>query len=90
MQLIEHHRQIHDPPGHKEREYIFQRLMCDGYVACHYAYREEVVQDVEPTFFEDAIGHTCWEKAMDEEMAMLDKSLVAQSRATRLSSKAKP
>ena len=45
--------------------------MYDGYVACHYAYMAKVVQDVEPTCFEDAVGHTLWDKAMDEEMAAL-------------------
>jgi hypothetical protein len=34
-----------------------QRLIYDGYVACHYAYIVKVVQDVEPICFEDAIGH---------------------------------
>ena len=43
-----------------------------GYVARHCAYMAKIVQDVEPTCFEDAIGDVKWEKAMDEEMAALD------------------
>ncbi len=49
-----------------------QRLICDGYVARHYAYMAKVMQDVEPICFEDAIGHALWDKAMDGEMAALD------------------
>ena len=48
-----------------------QRLMYDGYVAHHYAYMAKVVQDEEPTCFDDAVGNVKWEKAMDEEMAAL-------------------
>ena len=48
-----------------------QRLVYDGYVAHHYAYMAKVVQDVEPTCFDEAIGNVSWEKAMDEEMAAL-------------------
>ncbi len=49
-----------------------QRLTYDGYVACHCAYMAKVVQDVESTCFEDAIGDVKWEEAMDEETAALD------------------
>lgn len=45
--------------------------MYDGYVAHHYAYMTKVVQDVKPTCFEEVVGHTLWDKAMDEEMATL-------------------
>ena len=31
----------------------------------------KVVQDVEPTCFDEAVGNVNWEKAMDEEMAAL-------------------
>lgn len=48
-----------------------QRLMYDGYVANHYAYMEKVVEVVEPTCFDDAIGNVHWEKVMDEEMNAL-------------------
>ena len=37
----------------------------------HCAYIAKIVQDVEPTCFEEAIGNAKWEKAMDEEMAAL-------------------
>ena len=46
--------------------------MYDSYVARHCAYMAKIVQDVEPTCFDDAVGHAKWEKAMDEEMAALD------------------
>ncbi len=55
----------------RERRLV-QRLIYDGYVARHYAYMAKVVQDAEPIYFEDAIGHAPWDKAMDEEMAALD------------------
>ena len=32
----------------------------------------KIVQDVEPTCYDDAVGDAKWEKAMDEEMAALD------------------
>ena len=48
------------------------RLTYDGYVTHHYAYMAKVVEDVEPTCFEDAIGNVNWENAMDEEMNALD------------------
>ena len=46
-----------------------QRLVYNNYVAHHYAYMAKVVQDVEPTCFDEAVGNVNWEKAMDEEMA---------------------
>lgn len=49
-----------------------QQLKYDGYVARHCAYMAKVMQSVEPTCFEDAIGDVKWEKAMDEEMDALD------------------
>ena len=48
-----------------------QRLSYDSYLAHHYAYMASVVQVVEPTCFDEAIGNENWEKAMDEEMATL-------------------
>ena len=50
------------------------RLTYDSYVACHCAYMAKIVQDVEPTCFEEAIGNAKWEKAMNEEMAALDEN----------------
>ena len=34
-----------------------QRLVYNGYVAHHYAYMAKVVQDVEPTCFDEAVGN---------------------------------
>ncbi|MCO5570621.1 hypothetical protein L7F22_024347 [Adiantum nelumboides] len=48
------------------------RLTYDGYITHHYAYMAKVVQDVEPTCFEDAIDNENWENAMDEEIVTLD------------------
>ncbi|MCO5554370.1 hypothetical protein L7F22_007900 [Adiantum nelumboides] len=48
------------------------RLMYDSYVACHCAYMAKIVQDKEPTSFDEAIGKIKWEQVMDEEMAALD------------------
>ena len=38
----------------------------------HYAYMVEVVQDIEPTCFQDAIGIPEWDVAMDKEVNVLD------------------
>ena len=32
----------------------------------------KVVENVEPTYFEDTVGHAHWDVAMNEEMAALD------------------
>ena len=48
-----------------------QRLSYDSYLAHHYAYMASVVQVIEPTCFDEAIGDEHWEKAMDEEMVAL-------------------
>ncbi|MCO5597772.1 hypothetical protein L7F22_051854 [Adiantum nelumboides] len=48
------------------------RLTNDSYVAHHCAYMAKIVQDKEPTCFDEAIGNMKWEQAMDEEMAALD------------------
>jgi hypothetical protein len=53
-------------------EYPVQRLTYDGCVAHHYAYMVRVIQEVEPTCFDQAIGNPKWNNAMDEEMAALD------------------
>ncbi|MCO5612936.1 hypothetical protein L7F22_067209 [Adiantum nelumboides] len=47
------------------------RLTYDSYVARH-CYMAKIVQDKEPTCFDEAIGNMKWEQAMDEEMAALD------------------
>ena len=48
-----------------------QRLSYDSYLAHHYAYMANVVQVIEPTCVEEAIGNENWKQAMDEEMAAL-------------------
>jgi hypothetical protein len=53
-------------------KYPIQRLTYDGFVAHHYTYMVKVIQKVEPTCFEHAVGNPKWDNAMDEEMAALD------------------
>jgi len=53
-------------------KYLVQRLTYGGFVAHHYAYMVRVIQEVEPTCFEQAVGNSKWDNAMDEEMAALD------------------
>jgi hypothetical protein len=57
-------------------KYPVQRLTYDGFVAHHYAYMVRVIQEVEPTCFEQAIGNPKWENAMDEEMVALDANAI--------------
>jgi hypothetical protein len=56
-------------------KYLIQRLTYDGYVAHHYAYMVKVIQEVEPTCFEQAVGNPKWDNAMDEEMTALDTNV---------------
>jgi hypothetical protein len=56
-------------------KYLIQRLTYDGFIAHHYAYIVKVIQEVEPTCFEQAIGNPKWDNAMDEEMATLDANV---------------
>jgi hypothetical protein len=53
-------------------KYHVQILTYDGFVTHHYAYMVKVIQEVEPTCFEQAVGNPKWDNAMDEEMATLD------------------
>jgi len=53
-------------------KYHVQRLTYDGFVAHHYTYMVRVIQEVEPTCFEQAVGNPKWDNAMDEKMATLD------------------
>jgi hypothetical protein len=53
-------------------KYLVQRLPYDGFVAHHYAYMVKVIQEVEPTSFEQAVGNPKWDNAMDEKMTALD------------------
>jgi histone deacetylase 1/2 len=53
-------------------KYPVQRLTYDDFVVHHYAYMVKVIQEVEPTCFEQAVKNLKWDNAMDEEMAVLD------------------
>jgi len=53
-------------------KYPVQRFTYDGFVAHHYAYMVQVIQEVEPTCFEQAVRNPKWDNAMDEEVATLD------------------
>jgi hypothetical protein len=53
-------------------KYLVQRLTYDGFVAHHYTYMVKVIEEVEPTCFEQAIRNPKWDNAMDEEMVALD------------------
>ncbi len=41
-------------------KYHVQILTYDGFVAHHYAYMVKVIQEVEPTCFEQAVGNPKW------------------------------
>jgi len=56
-------------------KYLVQKLTYDGFVAHHYAYMVKVIQEVEPTCFEQAVGNPKWDNDMDEEMAALDANV---------------
>ena len=58
----------------ERRQAPVDKLTYDSYVARHCAYMAKIVQDVEPTCFEEAIGNAKWVKAMNEEMAALDEN----------------
>ncbi len=47
-------------------KYLIHRLTYDGFVAHHYTYMVRVIQEVEPTCFEHAVGNPKWDNAMDE------------------------
>jgi len=53
-------------------KYLVQRLTYDGFVVHHYAYMVKIIHEVEPTYFEQAVGNPKWDNAMDEEMVALD------------------
>jgi hypothetical protein len=53
-------------------KYHIQRLTYDGFVAHCYVYMVKVIQEVEPTCFEQAVANPKWDNAMDEEMVALD------------------
>jgi hypothetical protein len=53
-------------------KYLVQILTYDGFVAHHYAYMVRVIQEVEPTYFEQEVKNLKWDNAIDEEMVVLD------------------
>jgi hypothetical protein len=53
-------------------KYPVQIFTYDGFVVHHYAYMVRVIQEVEPTCFEQAVRNPMWDNAMDEDMAGLD------------------
>jgi len=53
-------------------KYHVQTFTYDGFVAHHCTYMVRVIQEVEPTCFEQAVGNPRWDNVMDEEMAALD------------------
>ena len=53
-------------------KYLIDRLRYDRLAMHHYAYMVKVVQDVEPTFFDDLFRDVKWEQSTDEEMDALE------------------
>ncbi len=53
-------------------KYLVQRLTYDGFVVHHYTYMVRVIQEVEPTCFEQVVRNPKRNNAMDEEMEALD------------------
>ncbi|MCO5614224.1 hypothetical protein L7F22_068504 [Adiantum nelumboides] len=54
--------------------YPVDRFTYNGYMCTHYAYMVSRVQHKEPTCFQEAIGKSEWESAMDDEMDALVKN----------------
>ena len=48
-------------------KYLVERLKCDNFLARHFLYMANVVQDVEPTCFDEALGVKEWDAAMNDE-----------------------
>ncbi len=57
-------------------KYPVQRLTYDDFVTHHYTYMVRIIQELEPTCFEQAVGNPKWDNAMDEEMAALDANVI--------------
>ncbi|MCO5571831.1 hypothetical protein L7F22_025579 [Adiantum nelumboides] len=60
-----------EPRRSGRNKYPVDKLTYDGYVAKHFAFMAKVVQDVEPTCFEEAAENDKWKEAMNEEMDAL-------------------
>jgi hypothetical protein len=56
-------------------KYHVQIFTYDGFVAHHYAYMVRVIQEVEPTCFEQTVGNPKWDNATDEKMVVLDANV---------------
>ncbi len=56
-------------------KYPVQIFTYDGFIAHHYAYMVKIIQEVEPTCFEQAVKNPKWDNAMDEKMAALDANI---------------
>jgi hypothetical protein len=57
-------------------KYHVQIFTYDGFVAHYYAYMVRVIQEVEPTCFEQAVRNPKWDNAMDEEIVVLDANVI--------------
>ena len=55
-------------------KYPVNRFRYDNLAAHHYAYMVKVVQDIEPTCFQDVVGIPEWDVAMDEDVNALDNN----------------
>ena len=53
-------------------KYHVDSLKYVGYTAHHYAYMTNVIEESKPTCFQEVVGKTNWDVAMDEEMLALD------------------
>jgi hypothetical protein len=56
-------------------KYLVQKPTYDGFVTHHYVYMVRVIQEVEPTCFEQIVGNPKWDNATDEKMAALDANV---------------
>ena len=55
-------------------EQPMEKLKYNSLATCHFMYMANVVQDVEPTCFSEAVGVKEWDVAMDDEMDALGDS----------------
>jgi hypothetical protein len=60
-------------------KYHVQIFTYDGFVAHHYAYMVRVIQEVEPTCFEQTVGNPKWDNAMDEENNWVQMGVQSQA-----------
>ena len=55
-------------------KYPVERLRYDSLAACQFMCMANVMQDVEPTCFDEAVGAKEWDAAMNDELDALDDS----------------